>query len=74
MLLLFAGPTWFDIPPGDQYEKDTDGDNSLHYTIIFNSFVWMQLFNEVNSRKLKGERTYHVVGSERDWFCHVHSN
>jgi P-type Ca2+ transporter type 2B len=58
MLLLFAGPTWFDIPPGDQYEKDTDGDNSLHYTIIFNSFVWMQLFNEVNSRKLKGERTF----------------
>jgi Ca2+ transporting ATPase len=55
MTLLFAGPTMFDIPAGNQYEKETGGDNSLHYTIIFNSFVWMQLFNEINSRKLKGE-------------------
>jgi Ca2+ transporting ATPase len=55
MTLLFAGPKIFGIPAGDQYEKNTQGDNSLHYTIIFNSFVWMQLFNEINSRKLKGE-------------------
>jgi Ca2+ transporting ATPase len=55
MTLLFAGPKMFGIPAGDQYEKDNNGDNSLHYTIIFNSFVWMQLFNEINSRKLKGE-------------------
>jgi Ca2+ transporting ATPase len=53
MLLLFEGPTWFDIEPGNEVE-DT-GQNSVHYTIIFNSFVWMQLFNEVNSRNLKGE-------------------
>ena len=26
-----------------------------HYTFIFNSFVMMQLFNEVNSRKCNGE-------------------
>lgn len=30
-----------------------------HYTIIFNSFVFMQLFNEINSRKL-GEREFNV--------------
>lgn len=54
MTLLFAGPTIFDIEPGNVVEKNT-GENSLHYTIIFNSFVWMQLFNEVNARKLKGE-------------------
>jgi len=28
---------------------------SLHYTIIFNTFVVMTLFNEINSRKLHGE-------------------
>lgn len=50
MTLLFAGPDLFGLDPG----HTVDG-NSEHYTFIFNSFVWMQLFNEVNCRKLKGE-------------------
>jgi len=29
--------------------------STVHYTIIFNSFVWMQLFNEINARKLADE-------------------
>jgi Ca2+ transporting ATPase len=31
------------------------GNYSRHYTMIFNTFVLMQLFNEYNSRKLHGE-------------------
>lgn len=27
-----------------------------HYTIVFNTFVLMQLFNEINARKIHGER------------------
>jgi Ca2+ transporting ATPase len=53
MILLFAGPTLLDIEPG--HIAEDRGDDSLHYTLIFNTFVWMQLFNEVNCRKLKGE-------------------
>jgi len=53
MLLLFAGPTWFGIEPGHIVEKS--GENSVHYTFIFNAFVWCQLFNEINSRNLNGE-------------------
>jgi Ca2+ transporting ATPase len=53
LLLLFMGPSWLDIEPGHIVEKQ--GLNSVHYTIIFNAFVWMQLFNEINSRSLKGE-------------------
>jgi Ca2+ transporting ATPase len=53
MVLLFAGPEILNLTPGHQVEDR--GDNSVHYTIIFNSFVWMQLFNEINCRKLKGE-------------------
>ncbi len=55
MLLLFHGPEWFDITPGDVIEDESFGHSSVHYTIIFNTFVWMQLFNEVNCRKLNGE-------------------
>jgi P-type Ca2+ transporter type 2B len=53
MTLLFAGPDLLDIEPGHIVEKRKE--NSVHYTIIFNTFVWMQLFNEINSRNLKGE-------------------
>merc|ERR1712238_230925 len=53
MVLLFVAPDWFDIPKGHLEEKE--GRKSVHYTLIFNSFVWMQLFNEINCRSLKGE-------------------
>lgn len=35
--------------------EDETGAGSKHYTMVFNSFVLMQLFNEYNSRKLQGE-------------------
>ena len=31
-------------------------DPSLHFTIIFNAFVIMTLFNELNGRKIHNER------------------
>jgi Ca2+ transporting ATPase len=51
--LLFEGPDVFGLERGDLVEKT--GENSIHYTFIFNSFVWMQLFNEFNARSLHGE-------------------
>jgi Ca2+ transporting ATPase len=61
MFLLFAGPEVFGFDDGHLVESD-DGlypgykkENSVHYTLIFNTFVWMQLFNEVNSRSLNGD-------------------
>jgi len=53
MTLLFAGPSLLTLEPG--HLQEDRGENSVHYTLIFNVFVWMQLFNEINSRKLKGE-------------------
>ena len=57
MTLLFYGRKMFDLPVRGHEEE-----NSVHYTIIFNTFVWMQLFNEVNCRKLNGERKYRTAG------------
>jgi len=53
LTLLFAGPDLLDIEKGDDVEKD--GDISEHYTIIFNAYVWMSLFNQINCRMLQGE-------------------
>ncbi len=53
--LLYYGAEAFDIQ--DNLTNDEkDYKRSKHYTLIFNTFVFLQLFNEINSRKLdKGE-------------------
>eukprot|EP00571_Detonula_confervacea_P007961 CAMPEP_0172314158 /NCGR_PEP_ID=MMETSP1058-20130122/21825_1 /TAXON_ID=83371 /ORGANISM="Detonula confervacea, Strain CCMP 353" /LENGTH=1201 /DNA_ID=CAMNT_0013027949 /DNA_START=27 /DNA_END=3629 /DNA_ORIENTATION=- len=70
MFLLFAGPEVFDFEPGHEVERLTN-ENSIHYTFIFNAFVWMQLFNEINSRSLQGELNV-FRGIERNpLFCGI---
>ena len=65
LMLLFAGYKWLGVEQGNEVEKDAEatdtspesfGEPSTHYTIIFNSFVLMQLFNEINCRVLSAER------------------
>uniref|UniRef100_A0A1A8FVS3 Calcium-transporting ATPase n=1 Tax=Nothobranchius korthausae TaxID=1143690 RepID=A0A1A8FVS3_9TELE len=52
--LLFVGEQMFDIDSGRN--APLHAPPSEHYTIIFNTFVMMQLFNEINARKIHGER------------------
>ncbi|KAJ8381618.1 hypothetical protein SKAU_G00023960 [Synaphobranchus kaupii] len=52
--LLFAGEQIFDIDNGRNVPLNAPP--SEHYTIVFNTFVMMQLFNEINARKIHGER------------------
>uniref|UniRef100_A0A672HG70 Calcium-transporting ATPase n=1 Tax=Salarias fasciatus TaxID=181472 RepID=A0A672HG70_SALFA len=53
--LLFAGESLlFDIDSGR--DAPLHAPPSEHYTIVFNTFVLMQLFNEINARKIHGER------------------
>ncbi|XP_051979268.1 plasma membrane calcium-transporting ATPase 1-like isoform X11 [Xyrauchen texanus] len=52
--LLFAGEKIFDIDSGRN--SPLHAPPSEHYTIVFNTFVMMQLFNEINARKIHGER------------------
>ncbi|NXD56807.1 AT2B2 ATPase, partial [Corvus moneduloides] len=52
--LLFVGEKMFKIDSGRNAPLHSPP--SEHYTIIFNTFVMMQLFNEINARKIQGER------------------
>ncbi|KAL9184137.1 hypothetical protein ACHAXT_002223 [Thalassiosira profunda] len=70
MFLLFAGPDVFGFAPGHEVEKNT-GENSVHYTFIFNAFVWMQLFNEINSRMLEGEHNVFRGMEKNPLFCGI---
>ena len=52
--LLIPGPTVFDMDDGRPV--DSVFKPSEHFTMIFNVFVLMTLFNEINCRKIHGEQ------------------
>jgi len=52
--LLFLGHHFFDIDSG--MGADLNAPPTIHFTMVFNTFVMMTLFNELNSRKIHGER------------------
>eukprot|EP00854_Cymbomonas_tetramitiformis_P001890 gene1890-2573_t len=49
-VLVFYGDTLFGVPDA----RDHLGEPTTHFTIVFNTFVQLQLFNQFNARKLKG--------------------
>ncbi|XP_075052145.1 plasma membrane calcium-transporting ATPase 4 isoform X1 [Mixophyes fleayi] len=67
--LLFAGETFFDIDSGRN--SPLHSPPSEHYTIVFNTFVMMQLFNEINARKIHGERNVFENIFRNPIFCAV---
>jgi len=52
LIVLFYGDVLFDVPTGIHNEVWNYA-NGQHYTIFFNIFVFLQIFNEINCRKLK---------------------
>lgn len=54
MTYLNEGHRFFDIDSG--LGAGLNALPTQHFTIIFNTFVMMTLFNEINSRKIHGER------------------
>ncbi|CAH0394305.1 unnamed protein product [Bemisia tabaci] len=52
--LLFYGDIFLDIPTGRRAEFGSEP--TQHFTVIFNTFVMMTLFNEINARKIHGQR------------------
>ncbi|XP_051531530.1 plasma membrane calcium-transporting ATPase 3-like isoform X1 [Myxocyprinus asiaticus] len=67
--LLFAGEKLFNIDNGRNAPLHSPP--SEHYTIIFNVFVMMQLFNEINARKIHGERNVFEGIYRNPIFCSV---
>ena len=67
MFLLFKGPTLLGIDSG--IGAPLFAPPSQHFTIVFNAFVMMTLFNEINSRKVHGERNVFKHLSSNLMFC-----
>nr|QFR55262.1 PMCA2 [Onchidium reevesii] len=58
-VLLFRGPELFGIDDGIQDVENVHAPPTAHFTMIFNTFVMMTLFNEINARKIHNQ---HNVG------------
>ncbi|KAM9855086.1 plasma membrane calcium-transporting ATPase 1-like isoform 1-T1 [Aulostomus maculatus] len=67
--LLFLGEQMFDIDCGRN--APLHAPPSEHYTIVFNTFVLMQLFNELNARKIHGERNVFEGVFNNPIFCSI---
>ncbi|XP_038144360.1 plasma membrane calcium-transporting ATPase 1a isoform X3 [Cyprinodon tularosa] len=67
--LLFAGEKLFDIDSGRN--APLHAPPSEHYTVVFNTFVLMQLFNEINARKIHGERNVFEGVFNNPIFCTI---
>jgi len=56
---------------GSAYSDKNLGKPSEHYTFLFNAFVMMALFNEVNCRKLYGESNIFKGIARNPWFLGI---
>nr|CAD7439799.1 unnamed protein product [Timema bartmani] len=68
-VLLFIGDEMLGIQSG-RIEKYRNTPNQ-HFTIIFNTFVMMTLFNEINARKIHGERNVFKDIFSNTIFCSI---
>merc|ERR1719242_2208988 len=56
LCLLLLGQDFLDLEAPSNFEdNDTGGRNETLMAICFNTFVWFQIFNEINARKVNGE-------------------
>ncbi|XP_013876791.1 plasma membrane calcium-transporting ATPase 1 isoform X1 [Austrofundulus limnaeus] len=67
--LLFVGEKMFDIDDGRN--APLHASPSEHYTIVFTTFVLMQIFNEFNARKIHGERNVFEGVFRNPIFCSI---
>ena len=69
-ILFFAGPTFrAPLGLGDSNSPDFDKDKSdrLLDSLVFNTFVWMQIFNAINNRRLDNKLNI-FEGVHRNYF------
>lgn len=56
--MMFLGDKLLDIDDGKG--ASINAPPSVHFTMIFNTFVMMTLFNEINARKIHGQRNVFI--------------
>ncbi|KAI3378141.1 hypothetical protein SNEBB_007085 [Seison nebaliae] len=60
LIILFVGPTIFLVVDASNRKETFISTPTEHYTFIFHTFVLMTLFNELNARKIWGQRNIFI--------------
>eukprot|EP00743_Colponemidia_sp_Colp-15_P000130 GILK01000149.1.p1 GENE.GILK01000149.1~~GILK01000149.1.p1 ORF type:complete len:1077 (+),score=234.49 GILK01000149.1:103-3333(+) len=56
MAIMLAGDKWFGVRPASDAPEGTWSEaTGVQYTLVFHTFVFMQVFNEINARKLRSD-------------------
>ena len=53
LTVVFYGHKMFNVPIGSNLGQQVDSE--IQFTMVFNSFVFMEMFNEINSRRINNE-------------------
>ena len=59
LVILFAGESIWDLPP--VIDPETNRSPNAKYTLIFNTFVLFQLFNEINCRESGNRISFNFI-------------
>ncbi|CAG9328235.1 unnamed protein product [Blepharisma stoltei] len=65
LIVLFWGPDIFGCEAG--WNSDWPEEETVHYTLCFNIFVMLQLFNQINCRKIRPEEYNVFSGIFDNW-------
>lgn len=66
LVLFYAGQSIFQWPPGPNPNPNPLG-VEIRNTVVFNTFVWLQIFNQLNNRRLDNKLNV-FEGIFRNWF------
>ena len=67
-VIIFYGDYLFNVPSDRQLDHFTwNNVNGYHFTIFFNIFVYMQVFNSINARKLQKDEYNVFTGIFGNW-------
>ena len=67
-IIIFYGDYLFNVPSDRQLDHFTwNNVNGYHFTIFFNIFVYMQVFNSINARKLQKDEYNVFTGIFGNW-------
>jgi len=56
LLILFLGEDWLDLEEQSAKDEEEFDRKETLLTIVFNTFVWFQIFNEINARRVNNEK------------------
>jgi len=70
MVIMYCGESIFDLDY-NMVDSSLTGDKRIHYTLIFNTFIFLQVFNLINCRDVTADKSHgfsNLLRNKMTWF------